>query len=141
MTSCTAEEIRKKRELYRNLKRQGKIEIVYRFHTCLEKSAIPRIANEIKELIYNHDLVSAKMLLKSLEDEFILLFKTNVTEDSDNTAILFISVDRKLPNNKYDIAICFLKVEEHVNRGALYIGLIDDGHIRKDKDGKYYWVF
>ena len=142
MTSCTAEEIRKGRELYRNLKRQRKIKIVKQLHTSLEKSALPKIAKEIEKLSIS-DMRALRMIQETCSLNNDWHYDSNVIEEQcgGNPFIsTFFRVDCK-PSNKYDVAFCYLKVEGLVNSTALYVGLIDDGHIRKDKDGKYSWVF
>ena len=140
MTSFAAEEIRKGRELYQNLKRQGKIEIVKKLRINLEKSALPKIAEEIEELSICH-MRALSMIQGILNTDWH--YESNMIEEicgGNPFILIFFKVDCT-PSNKYDVAYCYLKVEGHVNLTALYVGLIDDGHIRKDKDGKYSWVF
>ena len=133
------EEVYKGMGVYQELRKQGKVMFFKLRYVYWDKSNFPRVAELIKESI-DCDSFSFKTLITCLTNSK-MVFKhcrmDDINVSHDKTVFLFSDIHSCEVKDKYNIAVCFLKIEIE-NSVSVIGGLITERCLGKDSENKLY---
>lgn len=130
--------------LYKAKSLQGTLKIYKKKITYMDKNTLRQVAQVIQREwdVEVGDLSSFKMFVASTTEDGWSYDSNTIEElecNSSCTQFLFIMVT--WDGNKYNLGICHLKSDVPLQNDMIFAGMIMEGLLGKDEDGRLYFQF